>query len=137
MQKIPELPYVNIISSKDNFIELCRQHYLFYVKKRADNPKKINFSSKKVKERVNKEVRKELDELNTYRGCVFHHTESVIYLNLKTLFEDFPIDTEKHICDTLSHETIYLVIRILENQEVSTQYDNIYRGLRHQGFSGC
>jgi hypothetical protein len=135
MKENLEIGYVNIITSKANCIEACRQHNIY--RRKLYSNKKINFSSKRMKEQIDKDIQIELKDYYDTRGCVFHGNDLLIYINLNNLKIDFPIDTEKHICETISHETIHLVLRKLDGLETSSRYDSIYQGLRIQGFSGC
>jgi hypothetical protein len=132
--KPPEILDVYVIISTENWKEGIHQNEI--------NRRKYR------RERVNKNELKKLVQahfqyhFNLSCGVQMTHVPNRIFLNLSNIKKDsdeLHVNFEKHICETISHEIIHRVIDAFfpNDSKPSAQYDNIYRNLRRQGFSGC
>jgi len=133
MKSTPEIGYVNLIISKQNMHEAMRRNTIVYFK--LDNPM-TNFSLQSTKRTIERHIRNEIGYIRI-RGLSFDYLEDLIYIDLKVIKEDFETDFLKHLCETISHETIHIVLRKLDGLKACREYDNIYNNLRIRGYSGC
>lgn len=154
MKKINQLLDVTPIISKENIRNFILQSEILYYKEEHGLDVSDESIKNLIEDRTERLLIQWFSDLFTGSNNGIYITYGLssieinnrIILNLKALCNPSNykngkdvngLSPEQKICETISHETIHLVLNMFGEINTSRCYDKIYRRLRKDGFTGC